>query len=195
MKHIKPLPPLDTLRKYLSYDPETGIISWKGGLTYQKQRPEGAAAGTMSKGGYLRTSIERSMYANNRIAWKMHYGADPIGVVDHEDGDKLNNRISNLRDTTQTGNVCNAVRRSDNSTGFKGVVFDKRKGRFTFNLKVDGVRVAQRYFDTPEAANDCVRSLRQTLHGEFTCHGERDMARWAGNTKRRKTSFGRHSTR
>jgi hypothetical protein len=173
MRHIKPLPSVETLKKYLKYDPETGIISWREGLPYAKQRPAGAPAGTMSKGGYLRTTVGSRMYANNRIAWKMHYGVDPIGVVDHEDGNKLNNRIKNLRDTTQVGNVCNAVRRSDNTTGYKGVVFCKATGRFTYNLHVGGVRVAKRYFATPEAANDHVRSLREKMHGEFACHGER----------------------
>lgn len=176
MKHVKPLPSLDTLKKYLNYDPNTGILSWREGLTYQKQRPVGQAAGTLSKGGYLRTSIEKSMYANNRIAWKMHYGADPVGVVDHEDGDKLNNRINNLRDASQGLNACNARRRSDNTTGFKGVVFSKWRRCFVINLKVDGLRIKSPSFATPEAANDFARDLREKLHGEFACHGEREAA-------------------
>ena len=176
MRHIKPLPSLETLQKYLTYDPKSGALLWRDNLTYAKQRPGGTPAGTMSKGGYLRTTIERSMYANNRIAWKMFYGADPKGVIDHRDGNKLNNAIDNLRDTTQIGNVCNAVRRSDNTTGYKGVVFDKRRGVYVFNLKVDRVKVASPSFSTPEAANESVRALRERLHGEFLCHGERPIA-------------------
>lgn len=176
MRHIKPLPSLETLIKYLSYDPETGVLSWNEGLTYAKQRPAGKAAGTMSKGGYLMTSIERKMYANNRIAWKMHYGEDPVGVVDHRDGDKTNNRISNLRDASQGMNACNATRRSDNTTGYKGVVYSKWRGCFLVNLKVNGVKVKSPDFKTPEAANDYVVSMREKLHGEFACHGERRAA-------------------
>lgn len=176
MKHVKPLPDLETLQKYLNYDPETGILSWREGLPYGRQRTAGQPAGTMSKGGYLRLTIERKMYANNRIAWKMFYGTDPVGVVDHEDGDKLNNRIRNLRDASQGRNTYNQVRRSDNTTGFKGVVFCKTVRKFTFNLKVDGVKLKRVYFDTPEAANDYVMEKRERLHGEFACHGEREAA-------------------
>jgi hypothetical protein len=174
MRHIKALPSLETLQKYLNYDPASGDLTWRAGLAYAKQRQAGAKAGTMSKGGYLRTSIERSMYANNRISWKMHYGVDPSGVIDHEDGNKLNNRIDNLRDTTQVGNVCNAIIRSDNTTGYKGVIFDKRRGLYTFNLKLNGIPTRRRHFDSPEEANDFVRVLREEVHGKFTCHGDRE---------------------
>lgn len=176
MKHIVPLPPLEVLQTFLTYDPLTGILAWKPGLPYAKQRQAGKAAGTMSKGGYLRTSISRRMYSNNRIAWKMHYGTDPVGVVDHEDGDKLNNKIANLRDASQGKNTYNQVRRTDNTTGYKGVVFSKRRGVFVVNLKVRGVKIKSPQFNTPEAANDFVRAERERLHGEFTCHGDRDAA-------------------
>lgn len=173
MKHIVPLPSLEVLNAFLTYDPGTGILSWKAGLPYAKQRQAGSPAGTMSKGGYLRTSVARRMYANNRIAWKMHYGVDPIGVVDHENGNKLDNRIANLRDAGQRENVYNSVRRSDNTTGYKGVVYSTWRRCFIINLKVGGVRVRSPRFLTPEAANDYVSLLREDLHGDFACHGER----------------------
>lgn len=176
MRHIAPLPDIQTLQKYLTYHPDTGELTWNAGLPYAKQRQAGRTAGTMSKGGYLRTSIERKMYANNRIAWKMYYGFDPVGVVDHEDGDKLNNRISNLRDASQRQNTYNQVRRVDNTTGYKGVVFCKIMKKFTINLRVDGVKLRRRYFETPEAANDYVVGARARLHGEFACDGERGAA-------------------
>lgn len=173
MKHIVPLPSLETLQKYLTYHPLTGVLSWNAGLKYAQQRAAGKAAGTMSKGGYLRTSIERRMYANNRIAWKMHHGVDPSGVVDHENGNKLDNRIENLRDTSQGKNTWNQTIRSDNTTGFKGVVFSKRGGFYHYNLRVNGVRLTRVPFETPEACNDAVMKLREELHGEFANHGRK----------------------
>ena len=176
MKHLVPLPSLDVLQTLLDYDPETGVLSWMPGLPYAKQRQAGRPAGTMSKGGYLRTSIARRMYANNRIAWKMHYGTDPVGVVDHEDGDKLNNRIGNLRDASQNKNTYNSVRRTDNTTGYKGVVYSKNRRAFVVNLTVRGVKIKSPSFATPEAANKYVMARRELLHGEFTCHGNREAA-------------------
>ena len=173
MRHIVTLPDVDTINKYLSYNPVTGILSWKRGLKYAKQRQEGRPAGTMSKGGYLRLSIERRMYANHRIIWKIVTGSEPDGVVDHIDGNKLNNRSNNLRCVTQRQNLYNSVRRTDNTTGYKGVVYSDWHRGYLFNIRVNGKKITSPVFRTPEAANDYVMQVREKGHGEYACHGAR----------------------
>ena len=62
--------------------------------------------------------------------WVLHNGAYPCGVIDHKDGNGLNNNIENLRDATRVQNSRNARMRSDNTSGVNGVTWYKRTGKW-----------------------------------------------------------------
>jgi hypothetical protein len=87
-------------------------------------------------------------------------------VVDHADGDGLNNRRSNLRATTQANNVKNIRRSSLNTSGYKGVHRTKN-GRWQAQIKAAGRSRYIGNFDTPEAAHDAYCKAAAELHGEF----------------------------
>jgi len=172
MKHTQKLPELETLNSLFSYDPDSGILTWREGAQQYATYLNGKSAGTISKGGYLRSTIKKKMYANHRIAWKMHYGEDPNGVIDHINGIATDNRISNLRDTTQSKNLENRVIHSNSSTGIKGVILNKR-GIYKINLFHDGKKLPSPSFRDIDDARNYVMEKRTLLHGEFTCHGHR----------------------
>jgi len=87
--------------------------------------------------------------------------------VDHIDGDGLNNRKSNLRIATREQNRRNVALRPDNTSGYKGVTFDKETGKWRAVIRVDGKQKKLGRFATPDQAHDAYAKASRTLHGEF----------------------------
>ncbi|WP_162989502.1 HNH endonuclease [Comamonas sp. lk] len=107
-------PSADEVRSLLDYDPETGKFHWKKKTT--RRRIEGATAGTTAKEGYVSISLGYKAYKAHRLAWLYVYGSWPRGVIDHINGCKGDNRIANLRETTQRSNSHNRQGANKNSS-------------------------------------------------------------------------------
>ena len=93
------------------------------------KRFKGDMAGNLSKNGYYFYSISGlGTFPVHRIIWKLLHKEDiPIGyVIDHIDGNKLNNKITNLRLVTKSENARNASFYKNNTTGVVGVYLDKK---------------------------------------------------------------------
>mgnify|MGYP000754826813 CR=1 FL=1 len=116
----------------LSYNPKSGDLKWKhrdGARSDWNARYAGKLAGSLSKSGYRRLTLSLPCgrtrhFATHRICWLLHYKRWPKGVIDHIDGNPLNNAISNLRDVTQGENCRN---RSGIQGHCPGVVKKARK--------------------------------------------------------------------
>ncbi len=96
----------------------------------------------------------------------MHRELLCAGLVDHIDGNGLNNQRANLRPASVGENAHNQRMRSTNTSGVKGVSFDKARGKWIgfVGRKEGGFR---RRFDTFEEAHAAVLNARSELHGEF----------------------------
>jgi hypothetical protein len=91
--------------------------------------------------------------------------------ADHNDGDGLNNTRLNLRPCNNTQNSANKGRYKRNTSGFKGVTFDKQHGRWRAQI---GVNRKQKYlglFDTPEEAFAVRCAAAAKFHGDFANNG------------------------
>lgn len=116
--------------------------------------------------GYMYVSINRRPIAVHRVAWAVETGRWPI-EVDHRDTDKSNNRWPNLREATRSQNEMNGPRRTDNTSGFKGVGWHKCKSSWRAYIQKDGRHIHLGYFDTPELASAAYATNAARLFGEF----------------------------
>lgn len=90
----------------------------------------------------------------------------PDGIqIDHINGNKLDNRVSNLRLATASQNHCNRPKSSRNTSGYKGV--GKRNGRWRVKIRLNGIDYHVGYFSSLEEAAQAYDVRAKELHGEF----------------------------
>lgn len=91
----------------------------------------------------------------------------PGEEVDHKDGNKLNNTKENLRRCTKAQNMCNSVKYSTNKSGYKGVSFHKRSGKWQSTIMKNQKKIYIGLFDTPQEAAQAYDNKAKELFGEF----------------------------
>jgi len=131
----RPLPSCERLHE-LFYTDADGVLRWR--VNHSSRARAGSIAGYVRKNGYRAVCIDGHVYYAHRIAWKTSTGEEPPVYIDHIDGDKLNNRIHNLRETTQSQNGINVHKnRRNNTSKLHGVSRRKRRGKWRARLKVN----------------------------------------------------------
>lgn len=140
----------DILNELLSYDPTTGIFTYK---KLRGPRKAGSIAGSINSNGYVVLSINTIRYRAHRVAWLIYYGEWPKSELDHVNRIKSDNRIDNLREVTTAQNGYNRIiRSSPNKTGFMGV--SKRgNNRFVANIQINKSNKYLGSFKTAEEAS------------------------------------------
>jgi hypothetical protein len=158
----KPLPPVEALQALFRYEPETGAIYSK---TANTNRRLGERCDRLSA-NYLVVYVAPKLYLAHRVAWKLYYCTEPPFWLDHINGDRLDNRIANLREATHAQNMCNRSVASHSLTGVKGVSY-RGKGKWRAYLVADGKKISLGNFSSLEAAGAAVSEARQKAHGDF----------------------------
>lgn len=87
--------------------------------------------------------------------------------IDHKDGDGLNNVRSNLRSATHQQNQRNRPKNRNNTSGYKGVTWDKRKGKWMAKIYCDGKHIFLGYYKNAEEAGQAYDDAAKELHGDF----------------------------
>ena len=172
----------DDVRSVLDYDPATGDMIWRErpvghfkDASYQRRwndRCAGKRAGCVSGTiAYSRINLSGNMYLVHRLVWLHVHGEWPSDQIDHIDGDRLNNRIGNLRAVTRTENARNSARSSANTSGTVGVSYDNRDKRWHAYICVGGgSRKSLGYFKT-KAEACAARQAGERLLGYHPNHG------------------------
>ena len=91
---MKNKPDANRLREVLSYEPSTGLLCWK--LKAGSRAASGRIAGTPTAKGALVVLVDGHLLIAHRVAWAMHHGAEPAGLLRHVNKNKADNRIENL---------------------------------------------------------------------------------------------------
>lgn len=173
---------VEELRKLLSYDPETGVLTWKprpvemfrpgkqsaahNAATWNARYAGKPAFTYKDSGGYLVGNIFNQLYRANRVAYAIFHGRWPSDQADHINGDTSDNRVGNLRDVTNAENGKNQRTPKNNTSGRVGVSWHKRDQKWLANIRVDGRRVYLGLFDDFAAA--CV--AREAAERKFEFH-------------------------
>lgn len=148
------------LLEVVSYNSETGLFTWN---VRAGKFPAGSPAGGINDAGYLRIKIDGVNHRAHRLAWLYVHGSWPKNEIDHRDGDRLNNKIDNLRDVLMAVNNQNIRQaKKTSSTGLIGVSPNKK--RFQARICLNGVRVHLGNFKTAEAANARYLAEKRLVH-------------------------------
>ena len=134
-----------------------------------KKNKVGDVAGLLGKRGYLYITFYGKKHYVHRVIWLMHYGNLPK-ILDHIDGNRLNNRIENLRECTDSQNLCNSKIKSNNTSGVKGVYWHKLKQKWTARISFNKKEYQMGYFNEKEDAINAVLEARPKIHKEFARH-------------------------
>lgn len=153
------------LKEILEYNSETGVFTWK--VSNTNLIKVGDVAGKPRGDGYCRVRILNKLQYTHRLVWLYLYGALPVGHLDHVDGDTSNNRVTNLREATRYENQHNQGKRKNNTSGFKGVSWDKSMKKWAASITKKYKKVHLGYFATPEEAASAYQNAAQAHHGEF----------------------------
>jgi HNH endonuclease/AP2 domain len=148
-------PAAELLRKYFSYDPETGIVRWIK-KTSQKIRV-GAVAGSLQPDGRHAIGFQNRKYRTHRLIWAMQTGSWPRNQIDHANRNANDNRWNNLRESGQLENMWNLSIPKTNKSGLLGVYWHKRGMKWTAQIRSDGKKFHLGMFETKEAAHEAYK--------------------------------------
>lgn len=154
-----------TLKSLLHYDPGTGLFVW---LASRSGVKKGDVAGTLLSGRYCNIGINGKIYRAQRLACLYMTGAFPEQMMDHINGNKMDNRWVNLRNSSHSQNSMNKGKGCRNTSGYKGVHFIKRDGRWGAKIKLNGKAKWLGTFDCPKEAHNAYVEASKLLHGEFS---------------------------
>ena len=147
------------------------LFDYKNGQLYWKERIHwtidlSKPAGDIDTNGYRRIQIEGKRYKAHRLIWKYHYGKDPKEFIDHIDGNKINNNIKNLRESTRQQNGFNRGPQKNNKLGIKGV--RKYKNKYRAAIRINGKEKHLGMFFTIEEARLAREEAEKKLFKEFS---------------------------
>lgn len=157
----------ERVRDTLNYDPETGALSWK--IRMGSRAMPGKPITCLDSHGYIVLRLDRRLYRAHRIAWLHATGAHPEHDIDHINGQRSDNRLSNLRDVPRSINLQNSNATVTKArAGLCGAVFDRRSGKYLPSIVANGKRVLLGTHKTPESAHLAYMAAKAALHAGAT---------------------------
>ena len=173
----------DLLKRLLQYDPELGSFTWRERtpdlFNSSPKNREALCAGWNAKyanrpafegrdtDGYARASILGVRLSAHRVAWTIMTGEWPSELIDHINGIPHDNRWANLRAASPSQNARNVLPRKGSSSGFLGVTFHSKTGKWQAQIKSDGKNKYLGVFQNEIDAARAYDSAALGIHGDF----------------------------
>jgi hypothetical protein len=175
MSNSTPLPPLDVVRHMLHYDEQAGMLFWENPDPQSRCKP-GQRWGriqkevhTSSNGTkqYIQGRLCCRSFHAHRLIWFYVTGEDPGDLmVDHINGDGLDNHFPNLRLATRSQNLVNQAGHARRKSRYKNVTWVKRKNRWMGELRRSGVLHRTSHYASEEDAYAAVLELKKVIDGD-----------------------------
>lgn len=156
----KPYPSQERLRELFDYDPDQGLLVRKDIKNKVRKR-------LSSSREYRSTTIDYVSYQHHRLVWIWHNGDPGQLLVDHISRDRHDDRIENLRLATESENRRSSGMFKTNTSGYKGVTFEKTTGRWKAYIYLNNKRKHLGHFPTKEEAAAAYQQAAAEMHGEF----------------------------
>ena len=154
-------PTQEFLKSIMAYDEVTGVFV-----------RDGVECNGLDKDGYIRISVLHRSTLAHHLVWLYVHGRYPIGIMDHINGNKTDNRLVNLREVTSLENSKNIKIGKRNKTGILGVCWDKFRGRWSAEIGKQPKRVKLgRFSDFFQAC--CARKSAELKYNYHPNHGKR----------------------
>ncbi len=162
------------INEAVEYDSELGLFHWKRrpvehftdkrSCNSWNTKYAGRLAGTIAH-GYRIINLNGKLYRAHRLIFLIEHGYIP-DCIDHINGDKDDNRISNLREVTESQNMMNRPVQKNNKTGLKGVSLHSG-GLWRARIVVNRKEYSLGLFKTKELAHAAYCKAATHYHGEF----------------------------
>jgi hypothetical protein len=170
----------DILHEIVRYVPETGAFFWRERPRHYFQtghhhkmwnvQNAGKIAGSINSRGYWRITIRSETYTAHRLAWLYVFGTWPAMALDHINQNKVDNRISNLREATSQQNSQNLPRTERNKSGMVGVCWNRAQREWFAYISVSKKQQFIGNFKSKDAAI-AARKAAEMLYGYHPNHG------------------------
>lgn len=162
--------PIEFLHERLSLDASTGELRWKARPALGKAwntRYAGKIAGTVVADEVVRVCLtyqgKKLLLRAHRVVFAMLHGRWPKNDLDHRNRTPTDNTPANLREATHAQNMQNLGLRIDNKSGFRGVAWHRKAGKWRGQVNVRGKTVFVGLFADLKAADRACVSARKTL--------------------------------
>lgn len=150
-------------------------LFWKK-MPKRSRHMTGEIAGRI-KGGYRTVKFLRTEWLVHRILWVMRNEQIPDGMlIDHIDGNKINNAPGNMRIVNHKQNNHNRALNKRNISGVSGVTWHKQWKKWAVSVDAYGKKEKAGFFDNLDDAKNAAIALKDKMHGEYSglnrLHGE-----------------------
>ena len=154
----------ELLKLIIHYSPDTGVFT----RISSRYKPSiGVISSTANSNGYFVIGILGKLYPAHRIAWCLVHGYWPSKMLDHINHDKIDNRLVNLREATSAQNQKNTGAKKNNTSGYKGVSYNKKLGKWGACVRANGKHTHLGVYATPEEASIAYEASAKIHYGEF----------------------------
>ena len=146
------------IKDNLRYEKTTGKLYWKkNGIRRRMDRE----AGGIDKQGYRYLFVNRKWVNAAHVVWFIEKGCLPKKTMDHINGIRSDNRISNLRDVTMRDNATNTkIHREGRLPGCHFCNYTKK---WRAQIKINGKRKCLGRYKTESAAHEAYTKTRMEL--------------------------------